>query len=506
MEKKFAIIDLGSNSVRMIIMKIFDDYSYKMLDEVKEMVRLSEGMGEEMTLKAAAMKRTIKALNLFKKLIEVHQVDETFLVATAAVRNAVNQDRFLEKVRMETNLEFEVISGKKEAYYAYLGVINTIDIDNCVIIDVGGGSTEIALVENRRIKHGISFPFGAVILTERFLGKTEIPHLKIQQLEKYIKKQLSQVEWLKKAIGLPVVGLGGTVRTLAKINKNEINFPLVSLHNYQITYHEMLRAYKKVVEAKSHERKNIKGVNKERSDIIVGGLVPVKSLCHYLKTDKIIISGNGLREGVFFEKYIKECYPGKKLFSSVLNHSVYNTLRNYDANIKHCYHIKKLALSMFDQTTELHGLGESERKLLSVAALLHDIGNYVDHYNHHKHGFYIVLNARLNGLRNRELVICAFIVLMHREVDLSKDWSPYKMLINKNDFEVIKKLSLFVNIAEKLDRGEYGAVNDIQCGIEEDHVNMKVKVRSLADLEIAAVQSTQKDFKKIFGKKLILSV
>ncbi len=502
MEKKFAIIDLGSNSVRMIIMKIFNDNSYKMLDEVKEMVRLSEGMGSDLTLKFTPMKRTINALKLFKKLIEVHQVEEIFLVATAAVRNATNQNEFLIQVKEETGFEFEVIEGVKEAYYAYLGVINTIDIDRCVIIDVGGASTELVLVEDRKIKESISFPFGAVILTERFIEKNEISSQKLKQLETYIRKQFLKVGWLKKAVGLPVVGLGGTARTLAKIDKNKIKFPLVSLHNYQISYEEMLSAYQKVVATKYPQRKNIPGVNKDRADIIVGGLIPIKCLCQIIKTDRLIISGNGLREGVFFENYIKECVPNNKLLEDVLYHSVNNALKNYDVNIKHSYHVRKLALSIFDQTTNLHGLGMEDRKLLSVAALLHDIGNYVDYYNHHKHGFYLVLNSRLNGLRNRELVICAFIVSMHREVDFKRDWRPYQMLINKKDFETIKKLSLFLNIAEKLDRSEYGTVEDIVCEVDEDNVKMIVYSSTTPELEITAALKTQKDFKKIYNKKL----
>ncbi|MBM7614693.1 exopolyphosphatase [Alkaliphilus hydrothermalis] len=502
MEKKFAIIDLGSNSVRMIIMKIDQDHSYRMIDEAKEMVRLSEGMGREMILKPTPIKRTIKALKLFKKLLEVHHVDEVFLVATAAVRNAINQKEFLQIVYTETGFEFEVITGEKEGYYAYLGVINTIDINECVIIDVGGGSTELVLVENRQIKEAISFPFGAVILTEGYLDRKQESTEKMKQLEEYIAKQFKKVDWLKKAVGLPVVGIGGTARTLAKINKNEIEFPLTSLHNYQITSKEMIAAFNKVSKAKIHERKNIPGVNKERADIIVGGIVPIKCLVEYLKADKLIISGNGLREGVFFEKYILECYPVNRLLKDVLHHSINNVLRNYDANIIHSYHIRKLALSIFDQMTDLHGLGKEERKLLSAAALLHDIGNYVDYYNHQKHGFYLVLNSRLNGLRNRELVMCAFIVAMHREVDFRRDWKSYSMLISKKDFEIIIKLSIFLNIAEKLDRSEARIIEDVECLIEGERVQIKVKSATSPELEICTAYKVQKAFKKAFNRDL----
>lgn len=504
MERKYAIIDLGSNSVRMIIMKVYEDYSYKMIDEVKEMVRLSEGMGEELTLKPRAIGRTINALKLFKKLIEVHQPYKIYLMATAAVRNAANQQMFLDKVKTETGFDFTVLSGEKEAFYGYLGVINSIDIENCMIIDVGGASTELVWVENRKLKEAVSFPFGSVILSERFLEKDEISSSKLKKLEEFIGKKFKEVPWLNKCNTLPVVGLGGTARTLAKIDKNKIGFPLVSLHNYQMTYREVASAYGKVIKANYSQRKNIPGVNKDRADIIVGGMVPIKALMNYIKAEKLIVSGNGLREGVFYETYLQEYYQNSQLLEDVLFHSVHNTLKNYDVNLKHSYHVQKLALSIFDQTQKIHGLGNNERKLLSVGALLHDIGNYVEYYNHHKHGFYLVLNSRLNGLRNRELVMCAFIVALHRDMEYKRDWKEFQMLINKNDYEIINKLSVFVNIAERLDRTEYGSVEDVECFIEGDTLQIMLKSSVSPELEIAATSKCQRAFKRLFNKKLLV--
>lgn len=501
MENKLAIIDLGSNSARMIIMKIYEDNSYKMIDQIKEMVRLSEGMGEAMTLKPRAIKRTINALGLFKKLIEVHQADQVYLMATAAVRNAKNQQMFLEKVRIETGLHFQVISGKREAYYGYLGVINTIDIADCVIIDVGGASTEVALVKNRQLKESTSFPFGAVLLSEQFLEKDKITSGMLKKLEDFIIEKFKTVSWLEMGCHLPVVGLGGTARTFGKIDKKKIGFPLSSLHNYQLTFSAVHDIYKKVVKADYRQRRAIEGINKERADIIAGGMAPIKVLMSCLNAEELIISGNGLREGIFFDHYARTCYKGK-LLENVLHHSVNNTLKNYKVNFKHSYHVQRLALSIFDQTKLLHGLEGKERRLLAVGALLHDIGNYVDHYNYHKHGFYLVLNSRLNGLRNRELVMCAFIVALHRDLDYKPDWREYQMLLSKDDYRIVQRLSLLVHIAEKLDRSEYGSVEAVECSIKEDTLQMTLKASSPLDLEIGAALKGKRAFKRFFHKKL----
>ncbi|MDK2799380.1 MAG: exopolyphosphatase / guanosine-5-triphosphate,3-diphosphate pyrophosphatase [Clostridiales bacterium] len=508
MDQKFAIIDLGSNSIRVIIMKVYQDGSYKMLDQAKEMVRLSEKMGDENTLKPLAIQRTISALKLFKKLIEAHKVDKVITVATAAVRNAANQQFFLDKVKIETGYEFTVISGEDEGYYDYVGVINTIDIDNCVIIDTGGASTEFILVENRRMKNVVSLPYGAVVLTEKFQPKDDNGSDRCKAIqastEEFMQKQLANIPWLEQAKGLPVVGVGGAIRTLAKIDKKKIGFPLESLHNYQLSADEVTAAYDKVANTSAEDRKNIPGVSKDRADIIAAGLVPVKSLMDYLQSDKLVISGNGLREGVFFKAYLKACGYKDEIVENVLIHSIENTLKNYDANITHSYQVQKLALSLFDQLKKLHDFGDDIRKLLYASALLHDIGMYVDYYNHHKHGFYLVLNSRINGLTNKELVMCAFIVGMHENEDFKQNWKEYELLINKSDYEVIKKLSLFVRIAEKLDRNEYGSIEDVVCYITDDSVQMMVKSNNSPDLEIAAAMKNNKTFEKLFDKELYI--
>ncbi len=508
MDDKIAIIDLGSNSVHVLIMKIYKNKSYKMIDHVKEMVRLSEGMGEELTLKKEPMNRTITTLKLFNKLIKVYDVKNVICLATAAVRIAKNRDDFIKKVKRETGFKIEVISGMEEAYYDFVGVINTIDIKDCIIVDIGGASTEIILVKDRMVKEAISLPFGAVLVTERFLSKDIINKESLKTLEEHLANQFSNIKWLNDNKRLPIVGLGGTIRTIAKMDRKKIQFPFESLHNYQVTPDEVLYVYNRVSNLNLKQRKNIPGMNKDRADIITGGLAPLISLMKYIETEKIIISGNGLREGVFFKKYLQTVDSintidlNRNVIDDVLAHSINNILKRYDANIRHSYHVQQLALSLFDQTKELHGLGEAERKLLKVGALLHDIGMYVDYYNHHKHGFYLMINSRLYGLNNRELVICAFIVAMHREDKFEQNWRKYEMLINKRDYHIIEFLSLFARLAEKLDRSEYSKIKDIYCNIHENSIDIKLKTDEDGELEIVSALKFKKDFKRLLKKNL----
>lgn len=503
MEQKLAIIDLGSNSIRMIVMQIFPDGSYKMVDHLKEMVRLSEGMGEENTLKSNAMERTIRTLELYKRVLDIHKVDTIYALATAAVRNAKNKDVFLNKVIKETGLNFEVISGEQEAYYDYLGVINTLEVDDCLLLDTGGGSSEIVHIVNRRPVNKISIPCGAVNLYERFCAKDDWNEEKIKSLEDYLEGEIGRIGWLKGLEGLPIVGLGGSIRTLAKVFKRKEKINFEGLHNLEISSAELSELFERLIKSSVDERREMNGIGKDRADIIISGMLPLKILMEKSGSQKLIVSGNGLREGVFFMHYLKSLNEGE-YFSDILTASVENILKNYDCNREHCQLVEKLVLQMYDQLREVHKFPESSRRLLSTAALLHDIGTYVDYYNHHQHGFYLVLNSRLYGISNREIVMCAYLVAMHRNEDFKRDYREFAGLINKNDYELVKKLSVFIKIAEELDRTEIGVVQGIELKIENKQVKMTLRTSKTAELEKNIAMRSSKAFEKAFNKKLIL--
>ncbi len=502
MEENIAIIDLGSNSVRVIVVKINFNASYKMMDQIKEMVRLSEGMWKSNLLTEKAMERTISELKKFKAIIERHNVKKVIALATAAVRNALNGQEFLERVYCETGINFSAITGEEEAYLDYLGVINTIDIENCIIIDTGGGSTELVLVEEKKVKNSISIPFGAVTLTEQFL---EMDDSKIDEAEKYMRDLYKSISWLSKSKVLNIVGLGGSVRTLSKVHKRKIEFAGHPIHNYRMSVKDAEDIFCLIENTERFSRKDIPGVNKDRADIILGGLVPIKVLMEYTGAQNVIISGNGLREGAFYRYYFSKYELNENFADDVLQHSTDNISLKYDVNIQHGHMIKHLSLNLFDQLKEIHKLEDSTRKLLGIGALLHDVGLYVDYYDHHCHGFYLALNSRINGLTYRELVICAFIIGMHRNDELKTDWKDYCPVIDSGDFETIRKLSIFVRVCEELCKSQNGNIKEIKCSTEKNNIKITPVSHDAKALQLPKTLQCEKAFRKIFGRNLIIS-
>jgi len=303
--ENFVVIDLGSNSVRMSVTEIDSDGSFRAVQQHKEMVRLSEDMGTEKILQEPAIERTIAALQKFAAIYQQLPNVTLRAVATAAVRSAKNQKKFIKRVADEVDgLKIEVIPGTMEAYYDYLGVINTLPVTNCVIMDTGGASCELVLVQNGKVQNLISLPIGAVNLTETFY-KNGVDQLKAEDLfweTTFVNRLFNGVWWLHRGQNLPIIALGGSNRTLAKIQrkgKNVLNFE--DIHGFRMNVAEVNDVYAKVISKDLAGRKKIPGLAKDRADIIAGGMTPIVTILRFLDSDRVVFSQNGVREGILYE-------------------------------------------------------------------------------------------------------------------------------------------------------------------------------------------------------------
>ncbi len=299
LEIKIAIIDLGSNSVRMNILEVHGG-EFKLIEQFKEIVRLSEGMGAEKTLKPNAIAKMLDVMREFKRHIVEYEVEKIYPIATAAVRIASNPEA-ITKPLAELGINLEVVTGEKEAYYDYLGVMNTLDIRDCVIVDTGGASTEIILVRDR-IHYGlVSIPFGAVNITEAYLKGKKTSQTEIAAAKKAISDEIDKINWIKSAKNLPIVGLGGSIRALGKTEKLRRDKDDVSMHGFEMSDNDIFALCNKLAKSSLETRKKMDGVGKARADIIIGGSLPLAVLMRKLSSKSLIISTSGLREGVLYE-------------------------------------------------------------------------------------------------------------------------------------------------------------------------------------------------------------
>ena len=303
--ENYAVIDLGSNSCRMTVTEIDDDGGFKRSQMNKQFVRLSEGMKNSGALQQEPMDRTIAALKEFYE--EYSKLPHLTLkaVATAAVRSAANQQAFLERVKTEVHgLNIEVISGTEEAHYDYLGVINTLPVTNCVIMDTGGASCELVLVQNGREQNLVSLPFGSVNLSETFLkhGVDQLAAVDLFRLSTGVQRLFNGLWWLQRGQNLPLVALGGSNRTLAKIRRKEKNVSdYEDVHGFRMSVSEVDNVYANIIERNLADRKAIPGLSKDRADIIAAGITPIVTIMRFLDAGRVIFSENGVREGILYK-------------------------------------------------------------------------------------------------------------------------------------------------------------------------------------------------------------
>lgn len=495
--KRVGIIDIGSNSVRLVVVECGAERSYRIFDELKETVRLGDDLDRTGELKATRMDQAMKALKMFKSLCEAVQVEEIIAVATAAVRNAKNRAIFLSRIQEEVGFTIRVLSGEEEAHFAYWGVINSIALTDGLVMDIGGGSTELIWVQNREIRQSISLPFGAITLTERWGLDRAISIEQEQRLHQYLLDQYRSVPWLTEARQLLLIGVGGTFRNLGKIDRVRKHYPLETAHNYRMLPQDICLHYQTFRIKDPNQRKKMAGLSKDRADIILGATAAIAILVEFLEIPEIAVSGNGIREGIIFDYLL-----GDQPVQDVLDFSINNIMTKFQLNKKHAQHIHKLTQSLFDQLRALHQIEDPGAvKLIRTAALLHDCGIPVRYYNHHEHSFYIILNSAIHGLTHRELLMSAYIAASHRK-DTMAHLPRYDTMLSKKDQEMMLKIGVLLRIAESLDRGMTGVVQEVQCEISDDTLHIQTVSAGDAELAIYNAMTAGKLFTKVYHKKL----
>ncbi len=440
----------------MIVVRHVPGFSFRLEDEIREMVRLREGMSED-GLSAHAVDRALATLKLFKRYCESSEVDDVIATATSAVRDAANGPAFVERVRSEIGLELKVLSGDDEATYGVLGVLNNIPMQSGFVLDIGGGSAQISEVRDRRFLRGTALPLGALRLSEQFVTSDPLSGAEREAIEREIDRQLDQVPWFKSGKGATLAGLGGTIRNLGYVDIARRGLPLHTVHGLRVTRKSLTRIIKDFTSMRLEARQSVSGLNADRADIIVPGLLVLRGVMRRLGVKDVAVSTYGLREGLFLERFWSHLpYP---VIPDVRRFGVLNLARNYGYDKPHANHVRFLALRLYDQMTPLHGYGSEARQLLDAAALLHDIGTVIGYKGHHRHSAALIENNGLPGFSPREMAIVTLLALYHRKGNPSV--GEYGGLLEKGDEDLVRRLTCILRMAEFLERGRNAVVSDV---------------------------------------------
>lgn len=499
--ERIALIDLGSNTARLVIYDLLEGGHFIVAHESREAVRLGE-VESDGNLKQTRIMQAINTLKSFKQICVIYGVSRIIAIATAAVRHANNQKTFLSDVFNATGIRFTIVSEEEEAKYVYQGVINTMEIPRGIIMEIGGGSIKFVYYNRRVILHTKIFDFGAVTLTDMFVKPDVAPEQCSDAIVDYVRSQLEQVEWLKEIDeDTQLIGVGGSYRNLARIIRKVKKYPLDMVHNYQMAVEDFDYVYNMIKSLDIDKKRKIRGLSSARADVFPAALAVIKAFVDYMSFDKITSSGSGLREGVMFNHCVPQTH--EKPIGDVLGHCIHGILKHMNVNEQHAEQTFNLCIQLFKQLRVLHKFPRVYVRVLRVASLMHDCGKQFKYYNHNKHTAYMILNSNLYGISHRDIVLASLVTDVYNKEDINySDWSRYNGILSVEDVEAVKKLAVMLQLAIALDIGCTGAVTELTCDVLGDSVIMKTELAGDATLELKKANALALEFKKVFKKNL----
>jgi exopolyphosphatase / guanosine-5'-triphosphate,3'-diphosphate pyrophosphatase len=491
-EERLAVVDLGSNSFRLVVFTWVEDSWFRLSDEIHEVVRIGEGLEETGMLAKEPMERALETVDLYAHFCRATGIDAVQAVATSAIRDAGNRDEFLERAA----LDVRVLSTEEEAFYGYLAAVNSTTLSNGVALDIGGGSMQLTLVKDRESRDMRSWPFGAVRMTERFLARETVKPKHLKALREHVGAALEDVPWLAK--GGELAGIGGTVRNLGTAAMLREELPAFGVQGYALRKKLLDEMVEDFAEMTPSERGKVRGIKPERGDLILAGAMVVQAVMEAGGFDSLDVTEAGLREGVFFSQLLRHRDP--PLFNNVRRASVRNLAAEYDQRNAHTDHVAELALTMWDAL----GSGDPvERELLWAAAMLHDIGMSIDYDDHHKHSRYLILNAGLPGFSPRETALIGQMTRFHRKGD--PRLGPFAALGVDGDEELLTRCSAVLRVAEQLERSRDQSVDRVRVKVDNGRVELALEAHEDVSIARWAAMNEAEVFKRAFGRELEIS-
>ncbi len=513
-----AAIDIGTNSIHMVVVQIEPTLpAFTIIAREKDTVRLGDRDPHTKNLTPEAMQRALASLQRCHDLAVSFQVAEIVAVATSAMREAPNGQAFLQQIEAEVGISVNLISGQEEARRIYLGVLSCMDFQNHphVIIDIGGGSTEIILADCGRPRFLSSTKVGAVRLTQEFVTTDPINKSELNILQAYVRGMLERpVEELRSTLKpsdrLNLIGTSGTIKTIATIHAlahhgSEPN----PLQGYEFSREDLETLIDDLAALDYEKRAEVPGMDSKRAEIIVPGAIILLEAMQMLDLKSLIVCERALREGAIVDWMLAHGLIEDRLQyqGEVRRRSVIKIARKYQVNMDYSDRVAQFAVSIFDQLQDkMHEWGDSEREILGVAGMLHNSGLFISHSSHHKHSYYLIRHAELLGFTELEIELIANIARYHRKSKPKKKHDNYSNL-GKTQRQIVSETSAMLRLAVALDRRQIGGVKAVECDYNEGDRELTLTLHPTFEKDDCALELWNLAYKKdVFEEEFDVTV
>jgi exopolyphosphatase/guanosine-5'-triphosphate,3'-diphosphate pyrophosphatase len=468
--ERIAAIDVGSNSIRLVVAEYDPSTGLTIIDEVKEQPRLAAGLATTGRLDETAIERAYATLRRMREVCQRRGVRRLNAVATAAVREAENGEDFTNLIREELEIPLRIIDGDQEASLSYRSVAHHFRLEGgrTIVADIGGGSLELIGSVDGLVEYSTSLPFGAVRCTEIYLKGKREPRKEIASLRGQVRKRLKRVFPGKEWLGASVIGSGGTFTNLGRMVAARRGVsPANPVHGLTVRVGEVEQLLAWLAPMTPEQRIRVAGLNPQRADIIVAGIAVTAALLDWVEARELTISAYGLREGLLLDMVGAEVLPIAVDPLRLIREFV----ERCHGDRRHVEHVRLLALQLFDQLAGTIEAGEGERAILEAASLLHDVGQMVSYRKHHLHSYQLIMHAERLNLDPNQRQLVALISRYHRRRGPRKKHEEFAGL-PPADQAVVRRLSGILRVADGFDRGHTAAVETVRAELSKSRLQI----------------------------------
>lgn len=506
-QTRLAAIDIGTNSIRCIIVEANQVGKFKILDDEKATVRLGEGLANKGEISQSSRQRAMEALLRMKKIIDGYRVKAIEAVATSAVRKSVNGEAFIRDIAETVGIQVNTITGEEEAELAALSVLNNFDMEGIryAMIDLGGGSVEIVTALGPHIEEIYSLELGAVLLTEKFIGQDPLSAKDYRRLRKHVHTSIKQAFDEDETNLSCLVGSGGTVTSIAAMVMAMRKEGYGSVHGYEVFRWEVVHLLAMLSRKDLPGRRAVPGLNPDRADIIVAGVVVVDELMEFFGVNLLRINERGIREGLILKSLRKHDLLPAEIKPRTWRDAVVDFARSCHVEEEHSRQVARLADEIFSVVSSHYGLGEKERQMLEAAAILHDTGYFISYDSHHKHSYHLIRHADLFGFTPRERELIANVARYHRKSLPKKKHEAYGRLFSE-DRLLVSRLAGILRLADGLDRRRNSSVKKLHCVLSDSAFEVKLLGEEDLSVELFGGKTKGDLFESSFDRRLVIKV
>ena len=473
MEKKFGIIDMGSNSIRLVIYIRKNSGIYEEILNVKNTAKLSNYLGKKRIISQKGIQILLATLFRFQEITRFYGLDKVICVATAALRAAENRKFILSKIKTKTDFSFRVLSGPEEAQYGYLAVINSTSMDEGITVDIGGGSTDIALFSKRKIKEVYSFPFGALTLKKQFVSGTIPTQKELSHLSQFLMEQFQSLPWLINS-KVPVIGIGGSARNMVQIDQYLKDYSLGGLHQYTMELEDISSIKEYLSALNEEEIQQVNGLSKDRTDTIIPAILCFEKIYESVSADQFVLSRKGLRDGILYEQMLKPFQIDK--IPSVIEDSLNEFVVDFQIDLEHAHQVARISELLFK---EIHDkadftLNSDDFLYLRRAAHLFYLGEFIDSESSSQHTFYMLSNSSIDGLFHKERLKLALLASFKSKSNFNRYISDCPHWFNETEQTHLLAMGAMLKLSHCLNYTKRKVVDSIKLKKTDKYFELHV--------------------------------